>query len=165
MSYHIYTTKGIVLSFQPLWENDRVYNILTRDLGLLRATVLGARKESSKLRGNLEPYSLVQVSLVRGKEYWRATSGEFISKISVSPFVARPLSLIEKLVQGEMASPELFSAVEEALFSDVPRDEMFEVALVSKILFNLGYLKESDLNLDKKSLIAAINSGLEASHL
>ena len=46
-----------------------------------------------------------------------------------------------------------------------PRDEMFEVRIVSKILFHLGYLKELDMALGKKSLIKAINEGLQASHL
>jgi len=44
-------------------------------------------------------------------------------------------------------------------------DEMFETNLVSKILFHLGYLKESDMALGQKSLIKAINNGLQNSHL
>ena len=168
MSYHIYTTRSIVLSERPLREADRVYTVLTRDLGLVQATALGVRKEASKLRGNIEPFSLSNVSLVRGKEYWRATSAEFIQSISSVPAIARALSLLEKLVQGESHNPELFDAVLNLAVqppSDAIDDEMFEIRLVSKILFHLGYLKEADLNLDKKELIKAINHGLQQSHL
>ena len=154
-----------MLSERPMREADRIYTIMTRDLGLVRAMAIGVRKEASKLRGNIEPFSLSSVSFVKGKDYWRLTSAEFIQNISSTPFIARPLALLEKLVQGEAPHPELFDAVEEAIQSSESRDEMFEVRIVSKILFHLGYLKELDMALDKKSLIKAINEGLQASHL
>ena len=138
---------------------------MTRDLGLIRATALGVRKEASKLRGALEPFVLSRVSVVRGKEYWRATSAEFIQNIFPLPTVVRPLVLLEKLVQGEAPHSKLFDAVEEAILSDKPQDEMFEIHFVSQILYHLGYLKKEDLNLDKKSLTKAINNGIQASHL
>ena len=146
-------------------EADRIYTIMTRNLGLVRATAIGVRKESSKLRGNLEPLSLSTISFVKGKDYWRLTSAEFIQNIPSIPMIARPLALIEKLVQGEAPNPELFDAVEKSVLSPELCDEMFETNLVSKILFHLGYLKESDMALGKKSLIKAINAGLRASHL
>lgn len=159
MSYHIYTTKGLILSERPLREADRVYSILTRDLGLIRATALGVRKESSKLRGVLEPISLSTVSLVKGKEYWRITSAELVSRVVAKPEILRPLALLDKLVQGEAHHAELFDAVEAGLSSGS------EEEFVAQMLFHLGYLKEADLKMDKKDLVKAINRGLEASHL
>lgn len=165
MAYHIYTTKVLMLSERPIREADRIYSLLTRDLGLIRATAIGVRKEHSKLRGHLEPFSLSAVSLVRGKEYWRITSAEFIQNISSNSCIARPLALLKKLVQGEAPHPELFNVVEKAILSPEPHDEMFEMRLVSQILLHLGYLKNNDLNLDKKELLVAINEGIQASHL
>ncbi|MEK7461494.1 MAG: DNA repair protein RecO [Patescibacteria group bacterium] len=171
MSYHIYTTKGIVLSKRPVREADRIYTIMTRDLGLVHATAIGVRKEASKLRGNIEPFSLSVVSFVKGKDHWRLTSAELILNIPSTPTIAGPLALIEKLVQGEVPNPELFDAVEKKVLSLGPYDEVFEIHLVSQILFHLGYLKKSDLNLDlsvqegKKYLINAINNGLQNTHL
>jgi len=165
MSYHIYTTKGLVLSERPMREADRIYTILTRDLGLIRATAMGIRKEASKLRGNIEPVSLSSISLVRGREYWRVTSAEFVQNILSTPFVARPLVLLEKLVQGEASHPELFDVVEKALLSLELHNEIFEIRLVSQILMHLGYLKKSDLDLEKKELLISINEGIQASHL
>lgn len=165
MSYSIYTTKGLVISQRALREADRVYSILTKDFGLIRATATGVRKGHSKLRGLIEPVSLSSVSLVRGKEYWRITSAELIEKIPTTEELLKPLALLEKLVQGEAPSPELFETIEKMIQSEEPRDEMFEIQFVAEILFHLGYLKESDLKLEKKELIKAINHGLEASNL
>lgn len=164
MSYHIYTTDALILSSRPLREADRVYSILTRDLGLVKATALGVRKEGSKLRGSLEPVMLATVSLVKGKEYWRLTSALSESVIPPAPETLRPLALLEKLVQGEAAHPELFDGVKQFLTLSA-RDEDFETNFVAAILHHLGYLKESDLSLPKKELTQAINAGLQSSQL
>lgn len=153
-----------MLSQSPWGESDRIYNILTRDLGLVRATALGVRKEASKLRGALEPLTLSRISLVRGKEFWRITSSEVIQIFEPIETILRPLKLLEKLVQGESAHPELFDAVIDKLKNFVPSDEA-ETRLVAEILIHLGYLKKDDINLSIKELIKAINAGLEASHL
>ncbi len=164
-----------MLSERPLKEADRIYSILTRDLGLVRASATGVRKEVSKLRGALEPFSLSSVSLVRGKDFWRLTSAELLQKLPATESLARPFSLLEKLVQGESAHPELFDAIEKGVMglnlagSKIQRgekgEELFEPRLVATILYHLGYLKQEDLNLDKKGLIKAINDGLSQSQL
>lgn len=163
MSYHIYTTKGIILSTKPYQEADRVYKILTREFGLIYATATGVRRAESKLRGSLEPLRISSISLVRGKEFWRITSAESLGPISQSVSTLRPLSLLEKLVQGEEPHPELFDAIESMLLTSEDSDT--EVSLASKILYHLGYLKESDLQLGKDKLVQAINDGLRVSHL
>jgi hypothetical protein len=102
---------------------------------------------------------------VRGKEYWRITAAEVIKEIKSEPEILRPLILLEKLVQGESAHPELFDMVRDLILSRQPDDEMFEIHLVANILFHLGYLNKEDLTLSKPELIKAINHGLDASHL
>jgi DNA repair protein RecO len=158
VSYHIYTTKGLVLAARPLREADRTYAILTRDLGLIWASASGVRKEGSKLRGALEPFVISQISLVRGKEHWRITSAETLRTILPKAETARPLALLERLVAGEAGHPELFDIVEEHLDSS-------ETMLVAHALHELGYLKREDLDLGEKELILAINEGLRQSHL
>ena len=165
MSYHIYTTKGIVLSERGIGEADRIYSILTRDLGKLHVKAIGVRKSVSKLRGNIEPFTISSISFVKGKDYWRLISAQALQNISATPAVAGPLSLLDKLVQGEEPNPELFDVIEQFAINTDQNDDMFETCLVSQILYHLGYLKEADLILDKKELIKAINKGIEASHL
>jgi DNA repair protein RecO len=165
VSYHIYTTKGLVLAATPVREADRVYAILTRDLGLIRASAAGVRKEGSKLRGAVEPFVIAQVSLVRGKEYWRLTSAEALRSVAAAPSLARPLALLQQLVQGEEANSELFDVIEQFVSGQRGDGEMLEAQFAAHILYHLGYLKKEDMNLDKKELIKAINDGLRQSQL
>lgn len=196
MSYHIYTTKGIVLANRAVREADRIYTILTQDLGLIRAIASGVRKEKSKLRGSIEPFSLCSISLVRGREYWRLTNVVSIENL-VSQFKNRPeillsfaknFSLVEKLVPGEDKNPPLFNDIEDiinfVIKSNFETDEAesIEVLLAVRILFNLGYISKKDvpqeiledlpsqellsvITKNKKTIIRAINEGIEASHL
>ena len=141
---------------------------MTREFGLIFARATGVRNASSKLRGALEPFSLSSISLVRGKDYWRLTSAELIRKLPREKSLAQPLSLLEKLVQGEEAHPELFDAIESSAMiyhSNPTYNSKFEIQLVAQILYHLGYLKKDDLNLPEKELIKAINKGLQHSHL
>ena len=177
MSYTIHTTPALVLSSQPYREADRLYSLLTRELGLIRGSAQGVRKEQSKLRGSLEPISLSTVSFVKGKEFWRITSSIVNENISINlnkdkkllVAISRALALLEKMIQGETPHPELFDALEklikEALENKIGDIKDFETKLVATILSNLGYLNKNDLNLGTKDLIKAINHGLEASQL
>ena len=159
MSYHIYTTKGIVLSERPVREADRIYTILTHGLGLVRATAIGVRKESSKLRGSIEPFSLSSVSLVRGREHWRLTSATLIkslfSELKDKPEIflslVKNFSLLEKLVAGEERHPELFNDIEAIIDMvtnsklEAKESDSIEIILAVRILFNLGYLSKKDI--------------------
>ncbi|MDP2651251.1 MAG: recombination protein O N-terminal domain-containing protein, partial [bacterium] len=182
LSYHIYTSRSLVLSAQPLREADRIYSVLTRDFGLVKATAGGVRKEESKLRGALEPLSVSSISFVKGKEFWRITSAVFEYSVPLS--LAQPLSLIEKLVAGESAHPELFDSIEEVVeFSrrHGVSTEISEIILISRALFELGYLAKGSvpeevfgklspeilpfIKKDKKIIIKVINRGIEESGL
>ncbi|MDB5253956.1 MAG: repair protein RecO, repair protein RecO [Parcubacteria group bacterium] len=194
MAYNIYTTEGLILSHRPLREADRVYSILTRDLGLLRATATGVRKEVSKLRGSLEPLSLSSISLIRGKEYWKLTSAiiersfnkELEDKKKIRKSLSKVLVLLSGLVQGEDPHPELFDALiplmNAAEKMEEKHSELLEIILVVRMLFHLGYLSEGDVPegivqeelsealfekvlKNKKSIISSINEGIDAANL
>lgn len=194
MSYHIYTTKGVSLSYRSRREADRTYSILTRDLGLLRVTAGGVRKEGSKLRGGLEPFTFGKVSVIRGADSWRITSAaaEFNLAASVERRVLvsfkRVFSLLERLVAGEEDHPELFDLLESAavfaLDTELTEEEAanLEVLLVWRTLYLLGYIAKTDAeekfysapfsqellshsSSSKPRMIEKINEGLEASGL
>lgn len=151
-------------------ESDRLYSMLTKDLGFLRVKALGVRKEGSKLRGFLEPLAFSTVSLVKGREYWMVTSAFLHMKITSTPEILRPLNLLEKMMGREGSHPELFNDIEEHINNYLNKkvqinNENFESMLVAKMLYHLGYLDKNDLNLTKKDLIKAINNGLAESQL
>ena len=101
---------------------------------------------------------------------------------------AKNLSLLEKLVAGEDKHIKLFDDIISLIkFAAKERVvtidwEALEILVALKILFNLGYLSEEDIPnkvlggepddevlsmvlADKKSLIKAINHGIESSQL
>lgn len=159
MSYHIYTTKGVILSEKPMKEADKSVIIFTRDLGSIRAIAIGARKGSSKRSPALTELSFGRFSLVHGKKDWRVTSAtletniysEFKKNKKLLVSFAQILSLIDKLVQGEEKNKKLFDIFETslkfALDNKLSPDEIksFESLTVAKILAELGYLGKDDI--------------------
>ena len=79
--YHLYQTEGIVLKSVPTGEGSSYFYIFTKDLGLLVATAKSVREERSKLRYGLQPFSISNISLVRGKESWRITNATLSSSL------------------------------------------------------------------------------------
>jgi len=62
-----FKTEAIILFKRQLWEADRLYLLYTPGFGKLEAQVKSAVKVSSKLAGSLEPVSLVDLMVVRGR--------------------------------------------------------------------------------------------------
>jgi len=154
MAHLIYTTPAFLLRSRPSREDSRVLTLYTRELGLVEAYAQGVRKLKSKLRPHLSELSLARVSLVRGREFWRLTSAENLTNFGdCKPgkvlLVSRIFSLILKLVNGELAHPELFDELEKALVflteSNLdPRSlHHFEIVMVLKVLYHLGYLGQA----------------------
>ncbi|MBX4189226.1 recombination protein O N-terminal domain-containing protein [Candidatus Parcubacteria bacterium] len=194
MSHHIYNTRAFVLGARAQRERDKVFILLTKDLGLVLAVATGIRRASSKLGGILLDYALVHVSLVKGRNTWRITTATLVEDVSNSlradkeclKAVARVLALLLKLVRGEEKHKELFEEVERGIaFLLKDRDlecEGWEIVAVVRMLFHLGYLSAKDVSKevllddlseplvrealkDKKKLIALINAGIRESGL
>jgi DNA repair protein RecO (recombination protein O) len=66
MAFH-YTTQGIILKRQDRGEANRSFVVFTKDFGKLSLWAVSVRKNASKLRSGLQPFSLSQLSFVRGK--------------------------------------------------------------------------------------------------
>ncbi len=159
MAYHLYQTEAFVLDERVFGEANKVYSLLTPDLGLVTATAQGVRLLKSKLRFNLSNYSHVRVVLVRGKETWRLIgaekTGEFESVYQNSSklkFAAKIFSLLRRFIQGEIAQKVLFEDLKKSLnfLSGLilpPGDQKYlsgwEQVTVLRLLAFLGYIKEN----------------------
>ena len=152
MSHHIYHTKGIVIESFDVREANKSYWIFTRDLGMVVAAAQGVRLVASKLRFSLQPLSLVDISLVRGRAYWRVVNAREISNVywcikNAAPAVAmisRVLRLLRRLVTGEEKNEVLFDRLFAALLylnnsSSTQEIMNLEFILLLQILYNLGY--------------------------
>ncbi|MEK7612962.1 MAG: DNA repair protein RecO [Patescibacteria group bacterium] len=193
--HKLFVSDGIVLSKRVLGEANTHVALLTKELGLIKASARSARVEKSKLRYGLEPLTRGTFSLIRGKYEWKVTGVSEISNQYTVPTAAsrrialgRVTRLILRLVQGEEPVPALYGAVVEGFqFLIDARDQQdadaIEIVLVLRILAQLGYLpKTSELEpftsgdlfsielaaaaaRSRATLIRAINTSLESTGL
>lgn len=152
--HHIYHTEALILGSRPSGEANRVFVLLTKELGMIFATAQGVRLQKSKLRYTLQDYSYANIDLVRGKDVWRVTSATPIDSfhlLRLQPdgmrLIVKLAQLLRRLIRGEVDT-------QEALFNDIvttltylnqtgydPRlYETAELCLVLRILKHLGYL-------------------------
>jgi DNA repair protein RecO (recombination protein O) len=154
MAHHVYTTNALVLDSGPGREADKLYTLLTRDLGKIRATAQGVRLIKSKLRFSLQDFSLLKVSIVRGKEFWRIVNAvphenlyqKHKDNKDVVFALAQVFLLLKRFVPDEEKNELLFEIVIESFQylqnNSIPKAQVksFEYILVLRILDNLGYL-------------------------
>lgn len=194
MSYNIYTTDGIILKRTTFGEANIILYILTKDLGLIVASAQGARLSKSKLKGSLQEYSLVSVSLIKGKNGWKITNTSFIKNYFFDypkyfhEILSKISKLLQKMIVGESRHPEIFDDIKNGFdfISLLEKEKIddFEIILVLRILHKLGYVAKEEKNerflsdnfswrtdvLDltkesKRELIDSINKALKESHL
>lgn len=153
--HRVFVTPGFVLSKRGVGESNTLVSILTRELGLLRASARSARKEASKLRFGLEPLTTARFSLVRGRQEWKLIGVEAMVRTALASTSnrrgqeGRISRLILRLIPGEEPVPELFDTVVEGLhvlshILDVKDAEAAETILVLRIVEHLGYVSVSE---------------------
>ncbi len=147
---HKYDTHCIVLARSPLGEANTFVTLLTRDLGVVRARAQGLRRPGAKLAASLATYVESAVTLVRGKEHWRA-SGAVLEENWFARLehgarrtrAARVSGLLLRLVVGETQDPGLFPIMKGffGALSTLPEDlhEAVEMLAVLRILAALGF--------------------------
>lgn len=194
MSYHVYTTDGIVLKCTPFGEANVLLHILTSELGLIIASARSVRLSVSKLRPALQEGSYISVSCVRGKGGWKITNvaskesfffsyPEYTHKI-----VYKVFSILLKMIIGEVPDNNVYRIVKSGLMrlKEIEENQLqnFEVLIILRILNQLGYVgsssnvekylidKESwdqdilsQMDLDRKNIVEVINKALKESQL
>lgn len=155
--HYIYHTSGFILGSSASGEANRSFRVFTKDLGLIKASAQGVRYLKSKLRYSLHDFSFCELSLVRGKEFWRVTGAskniDIYEALSgdreMLAVFARVFALLDRLLSGEEKNTSLFEYMDEAVrfaFSKKQSSELvrnFEYILVLRILSSLGYLGTS----------------------
>lgn len=163
MSYAVYNTKGFILSSSPTGEASRLYSIYTEDFGLIRAKAQGVRLIQSKLRFNLDEYSLCDISLVRGKEFWRLTGSQAHKAHKETALIrARVLNLVRRLVQGEEKNEKLFATLLLLVAEEIPS----EVSILTRVLSDLGYLDITSVKgKTEREIVTLINKAIKETQL
>lgn len=152
--YHLYHTPAFVLGGTPFGEGSKFFILFTEELGMIRGSATSVRAERSKLRYGLQDFSLSEITLVRGREFWRITNATFqeniftvfLAKPLVQAMFARVFRLLERLLAGEEKNEKLFDTIVGA-FSFLKETDgnartvsEVEIVLVLRVLYLLGYL-------------------------
>lgn len=158
MSHHLYHTEAIVLKTRNAGESSKTIYLLTHDLGLVHARAQGVRKLSAKLKFGLQEFSFSNITLVRGKEYWKVISSEKVDAHAAlvkakekHRVAARIGALILRLVRGEEMHRELYVLVKNVyrFLNDETLDAgdlaLVEVGAVLAALHELGYIESTIL--------------------
>jgi len=194
MGYHIYTTDGIILKRTPFGEANILLYVLTYDFGLITASAKSVRLSASKLRPALQEYNHISISCIKSKNGWKVTN--VIDKGSLffgypeysHKILSQISSVLLKMITGEAPHKEIFEIVRSGFkfLKDVKEEYVvnFEILMVFRILFELGYVEKIDnfkkfldnitdwnddilrqISEEKFVLVGAINKALRESHL
>lgn len=155
MAYVTYTTKALVCGTFNRNTADCSYLLFTREAGMLYADARSVREERSKQRYALQDFSLVRVSLVKGKRGWKVGSIEsqknyyhLATDKDARGSVVSLFRLLRRFVKGEEAAPELFDYVVSAfdeLAGNVIERPFVSMVVQVRVLAVLGYVDKKVL--------------------
>lgn len=188
--YQKYHTEALVLGSREQGESDRTVTLFTRDFGLVRARASAIRSEKSKMRYALQNYTYANVSLVRGKNGWRAAGASAILTIQGGPQAVAAFARISELAMRFVGVDEnneyIFQTLmeaHEALILSPDAYPTIEIMCVARILYSLGYISAEALKSTlfthaayttahlleaeelRPALLRSINNALSEAHL
>jgi recombinational DNA repair protein (RecF pathway) len=122
---------------------------------MLYAEARSVREERSRQRYALQDFSLVRVSLVKGKRSWKIGSieakqnyfAEATTKEARGSIVST-VRFLRRFLSGQEAAPDLFEYIVMALThlsGDVPNRISIEKTIQVRLLKELGYVDEREV--------------------
>lgn len=149
---------AIIINRSDYRENDSLLTVYTKDFGKLSLVARGAKKLSSKLSGHLEPLSLVDILIIKGKgfDYIGSALGRqaFLGikdDLNKLYFAGSALRSFNILVRDNQPDERLFLLLQRFLEvidnypdNDFGREsgELLYVFFALKLLSELGYRPE-----------------------
>jgi len=141
-------TEAVVLRHSDWSEADRLLTIFTRYRGKLRAIAKGVRKLNSRKAGHLEPFTLVDLMLARGRDFWIVTQAEMVESFShlredlaLTGAASYLIELMDRFTYEEQENHLLYQVLEESLKRLDGGDDVFVTTRYFELrLFDhLGY--------------------------
>lgn len=151
-------TLGIIIKRRSFKEYDRAVVLYTRDYGKINLVVRGAERPASKLAGHIEPLSLIEAMIIRGRRDYLGAARSIDSRITVRQdlnrlfYAGAALAALDKLTKEEEPDAELFFLTESFLeyldkrTTDLKKEkgEILLAAYLWKLLAELGYTPRLD---------------------
>lgn len=151
MAYQTYSTEAIVVGSFESKTADKTFLLFTKEAGLVYASARSVREERSRQRYALQDFSLINVSLIKGKAGWRIGSVDVVRNYFlestarlVRASIYRHIRLLRRYVQGEEVNAPLYEEVKdqlEALANPTLSNRIaVEHAAHTRLLYALGYI-------------------------
>lgn len=111
-------------------EADRIVTMLTKDFGKIQVIAKGVRRERSKLAGGIEPFSISEISIVKGRgEIATLTSarlqkhyGNIVKSVEKLDLVFTCLKTINKITQT--VDDQTFFSLTQHLFAGLDNEKV-----------------------------------------
>jgi len=164
-----YKTRGIIIRRSNFGEADRLLVIFTERFGKIKAIAKGARKQGSKLAGNLELFCLTNFIFAEGRNLDIVTEAEIINcffkirnnlkSINSSFYLAE---VIDKLSEEREAHPDVFHLLLNTLVKiNYLPDKIVLPYFEINFLANIGYQPELNKCLDCGKKITPGKNGFD----
>lgn len=148
MSYEKYITEALVCGSRTQATSNKAYLLFCREAGMIWATAQSVREERSKHRYSLQDFSIVVLSLVRGKGGWRITGTEPVHNFYFEDtsrerlgYIRNVTKMLRRFVHGEEPNQKLYDEVKAALTVPEGADlGTLEIVASARMLNVLGYI-------------------------
>jgi len=163
--------KSIVLSRQDFKESDNLVNFYTKEKGKILLVARGVKKINSKIAGHIEPLSLVDLMLVKGRQYdyvgsIRSTDSFLNIKSDLNKLetALKIVVFFKKNIKENDSDKDLYELLLESLvFLNKEKEnnlDFFYNVFILKALFVMGYQLNIKTCLKCNRMIAQENSYL-----
>lgn len=155
MSYQTYITEALIVGSFDNNTADKSYLLFTRDAGMIYAAAKSVREERSRQRFALQDFSLITVSLIKGKTGWRIGSVQSKGNLfiaandrAVRGSIVRICKHLRRFVAGEDPHIDLYDEVVLGLHyimnPDLERRVLMEEIILARLLHILGYIADTN---------------------
>ena len=149
-----YLIKAIILKRQPFREYDAKVTVYSLEQGKMELVARGVKKISSKLAAHIEPISLTNIMVIKGKQFnyigSSVSENNFLavrSNLEKIKVTGKAINIFDKLIKPERQDKELFQLL--YIFLEILNEkkidysyDLFLYYLILKILTELGYKPE-----------------------
>lgn len=108
-------TVALILNRRAYWEDDSLVTVYSPKFGKLNLVARGAQKLQSKLAGHIEPLTLADIMIIRGKGYdyvgsaiTRESYASIRSDLNKLYYAGQAFSLFDKFVKENQTDERLF---------------------------------------------------------
>lgn len=153
MNLH-YNTEGFIFKKEDGLEADRIFSVFTKDFGRIEIFAKAIRKIDSKLKGNIEIFSLSKIEFIQGRNRKTLTDTALIEKFKSIENVPEKLEIayrisdiLDDFIRGEEKDDDVFDLLNDILnklndfkfsLADA-RQELIYLYFFWNFIFVMGY--------------------------